>query len=550
MSTGYQLRLEGIPTLGEQPSTEDMTYFRSLSSAFSHMVLGDRNPLWNNEEDLHRTLSFVQPITALQGTLNDRLAHRFPLSDITAPKDPTSVLNAAIRYTQESPFVAKAARTKTEFSMSPLVHNGANVKANEFYDDQIDRLNLDWWIPKILFSVFSVGICVVWWGGEETRQIQNLEIFDPRTCQIIYNFGKPSLFLKIDEDMRNAALDPEGKINIKNKIKFQSMPRYWVDQIIEQRNRGEGNGYIQIQDGSFSVIDNRLMTFSRAKGAFDGLPLQPAFEPLQRYRLLAAGDYATAWNLKNMITLISEGDPKAEGREWRPISTARLNNLQATFQRADTNYVVYCDPTTKVEFVIPPVKDIFTTEKYAQVEKEIKEILGLPSFMWISEQGSNYSNAINEMKSFRVACRFVWDYVIKPQFFKPFYIRLREGAPRPGFQTKDIPYPAFNDRELQDDVNFMKQRADLYSRGVWSAQDLVESAGGDFAKIIQQKKDELANYGPSDSDVVLNDTLLRPLYEPSQGNIQPKDENTAGGNAGGDKPSGEQSGGDRRKRTN
>lgn len=530
--SGYQLTLPSIPNLGDQPSESDLYYFKSLSSAVEHMVLGDRNPLWDNTVDLSRSISFVQPTSQLQGTLNDRIAHRFPVSDLNSPKDPTAVIQSAIRYARESPFVAKAAKVKTEFTMSKLTHKTLNTSVKEFYEKYIDALRLNIRIPEILFYCYAIGICIIWWGGEETRQIENLEIFDPRMCRVIYNFGKPSVFIRVDDDMRRAVADPEGKLDPRNRLKYQSMPQYWIAQIIANNNRGSLQGYIQLAEGSFAVLDTRLMKLSSVPGSFEGLPIQAAFEPLQRYKLMAAADYATAWNLKNMITLIKEGDPKAEGKEWKPVSTARLSNLQATFQRADSNYTVYCDATTTVEFVVPPIDKIFGTEKYQQVEKEIKENLGIPSFMWISEQGSNYSNAVNELKQFRVSCDFMWNYVLVEQFFKPLYARLRQGVARPGFKPSDIVYPEFNARELQDDANFMKQRTELYGRGLMSAQQICEDGGIDFEWMVQQKQSEKERFGPTKTDDMLNDTLLQPLFEPQQGNFQPEDPAGAPGTPG------------------
>ena len=529
MATGFEYRpfyAPSVPTLGNKPSDSDVNYFKTLSAAVESMMLGKRNPQWNDELELQeaRSLSFTTPLTGLQGSINDRTAHRFPLADINQPRDPMAVLQTAFRYAYESPFVAKMARVKSEFTWSALDHRTKNSTVKDFYTRQVINLSLNLRVLEILWYMYAIGIVPIWWGGEESRAVEFIEILDPRMCHVEYNYGKARLFLKIDARMENAVRDPDGKLDIRNRLRYEAMPNYWKEQILHgyvtfnDATPLSGKGtYIELMPGSYAVVENRFSRLSRSMGGLDGLPTQPAFEALQRYRLLSAGDYAAAWNLKNMITLISEGDPKAEGKDWKPATTERLTMLQGLFQKPDSNYTVYCDPTTNIRFMVPPVEKIFGTQKFQQTEKEIKEILGLPSYMWISEQGSNYSNAVNETKLLKQECSMVW-MILTEQFFRPLYARLRQSAARPGFKDSEIVYPRFNSLPLEDSVTFLKDRADLYSRGALSVQSLQELAGLDPEWELAQQKESHSKYGdPSSKDM----SIYSPLWEPSQGKMSP-----------------------------
>jgi hypothetical protein len=473
---------------------------------------------------VERALSFsALPFSGGSG-INPRFAKKYPVADLNIPRDPVAVLQVAYKYCYENPFVAKALRVKTDFLCKDFHHQTHNETVKEFYDDRAIDLRLRTVLPKIGWNLFGVGVCPIWWGGEEGGQIQFIKVLDPRTCHIIHPFGKPKLFLKIDQSMIDAVRDPMGSKDIANKIQYDSMPRYWIDQIEAHLAKGGiGQGLIELQEGSYTVVENSYAPMSRSVGSLDGIPLQPAFDALQRYRLLAAGDFAIAWNVKNMITLISEGDPKLEGKDYKPMDDTRMALLEAKFGAPDQSLQVVCDPTTQIRYVVPPI-EVFDPKKYMQVEKEIKEVLNLPSFMWQNDGKGTYGAAMAEIKMLREEIDAV-RVMLQEQFFRPLYKRLRKGAGRsPGFKEKDIVLPTFDNNSLRDDAIWLSAMADLYSRGVLSAETLADTFGLNFEYEVQQKKDEhedLGNTSTGQPGEPMNNTPMRPLYEPSQGNLNP-----------------------------
>lgn len=537
----------GVPTL--EPSTigtvDPMTQLHpdperadQIRKVFSRMMNGSNNPLWNDQEELtnmvsvgmgsaetmHRLLSFVPSSTPSANTfINERFSKRHTVADMNLPRNPLAVLQMSLRYAMENPFVGKAAKVKRDFICKNFRHRTHNTAAKNFYDDAAVEYQIYTILPKIVWSLVTTGMAPLYWGGEDGGKIDFLQLFNPLSCEYFDINGKSLLFIKIDQGMVDAVNDPTGKKNIRNRLLFESMPQYWKDQIAKQLAEGNAKGLIELKEGSYSVVQNRTAAYNRANNTLDGVPLQNAFDALQRYRLFAAGDFANAWNVKNMITLISEGDPKADPKTYIPMNDTRRKKLEAQFLQPDYALTIFCDPTTKVEFVIPPL-DVFKQDKYRQCEREILTVMNLPSFMWDTEGNGTFGAAIAETQLLVEEVEAI-RMILQEQFFRPFYNRLRAGATRPGFKAKDIPLPVFDKSSLKDQATWLQNVGELYARGLLSVQTALEENGFDPEWEIEQKKSEHEEIGNTSPDAIeLNNTPMRPMWQSSQGDVQPNEE--------------------------
>lgn len=511
------------------PTFADSYYISKIQTALSTSNIGSRNPMWNDQEELEKMrsvgmasekmLSFNVPGNSFTSYLNERFSKRHPVSDLNIPRDPVAMMQMSLRYAFENPFVARALRIKTDFTCKDFKHKSLVTKAVDFYDEAVIDLRLKYLLRKIVFNLYACGVAPVYWGGEEGGPIKFLQVLDPRSVVIEEIFGKHKMWIKIDDAMVAAVRDPEGKENPRNRTLYRSLPKYWIKQIQAYIEHNQTNGIIELPDGCYSVIENRYACMSRTVNTLDGIPLQPAFDALQRYRLLVAGDFAVAWNVKNMITLISEGDPKSDSKTYIPSDTTRLNNLAAQFAKPDYSLVVFCDPTTEIRYCHPPL-EVFDPKKYAQVEKELKEVLNLPSFMWMSGGNENYASAIAELKIMREEVEAV-RVLLNEQFFRPFYRRLRTGDARPGFAQSDIVLPTFDINTLRDDQIWLEARQQQYSVGALSLHSLIETFGDDpdyeLGMLKREHKDLNTNLEKRD-----NPTHAQPIFEPSQGNQNPE----------------------------
>jgi hypothetical protein len=483
------------------------------------------DPIMNSSlANLAKAIAFqTGTMPAGNANINDRFSKRHTVADLNIPRNPEAVLQLALRYSNENPFVSKAARVKTDFTCKDAQHKTHNSRAQEFYDEKWFELLMPIHVRNMVWNLFTIGVCPVYWGGEDGGDITFLQVLNPIQTKFIEVLGRYKLFIKIDTSMMKAVQDPTGQKDKVNKVVYESMPQYWIDQIRAVMKSGKADGLIELMDGSYTVIMNKYAAFNRSTQQLDGVPLQGAFDALQRYRLLAAGDFAIAWGVKNMITLISEGDPeKVNDKDYTPLDDIRLQKLQAVFQNPDYALTIFCDPTTKVEYVVPPL-EAFDPKKYSQVEKEIKEVLNLPSFMWSNDGSSTFGAAAAEVELLRQEVEAV-RLLLREQFFRPFYSRLRAGARRPGFAEKDIVLPTFDQNSLRDQVTWLSNVGELYSKGALSLKSYMEVNGFDFEYEMAQKQEEHDKYGNTSSGgpgEPLNNSPARPLFEPSQGNMNP-----------------------------
>lgn len=518
-----------IPTVGDQPFTpltrlkpeERALYHQHITSVVNRGLLGTRNPQWNDELEfaISRELSFSTSPPSLNGNINERFSKRHPVADLNIPRDPVAIMQTALRYSLENPFVAKGLRVKTDFVCKDFRHQTMNQTVKDFYDSEAIRLSLSLRIREITWCLVSLGVAVVYWGGEDGGRINFLEVLDPRMTRIERIMGKDVVYLKIDQQMKDAVRDPQGLMDPRNKVRFQSLPAQWVKQIQENLLKGEAHMWILLEPDSYTVVSNRYTPFNFTSNSFSGGPLQPAFDALQRYRLISAGDFAVAWNVKNMITLISEGDPNQDVKTYAPSDDFRLANLEAKFSNPDYSLTVFCDPTTQVRYVVPPL-EVFDPKKYFQVEKEIKELINLPSFMWNNDGGGTFGAAMAEIKMLRDEVDWLRVCLIEG-FFRPLYSLLRSRAAKPGFAAKAIALPEFDKNSLLDDTVWLTTIGEAYGRGAASLGTYQEAMGLDPEFEMERLKQEHEKYNSNLSDRQ-NTTVAQPLYESNQGNQNPE----------------------------
>lgn len=518
-----------IPSGDLRPATP--LELNATAKAFSTWITGKNNPMWNDQDELAviKLLGFTTPSAPVGNTnINDRFSKRYPVADLNIPRNPSAMIQLSMRYGLENAFVSKASKVKTDFICKDFQHKTHKSSAKDFYDNYARSLMLKTKLRSIVWFLEIVGLAPIYWGGEDGGPIQFVQVLNPLSCEYLEILGKQKLFLKITQAMVDAVRDPMGERSPMNKLQYDSMPAYWVKRIQEIIKSGNLIGTIELQEGSYAVVDARYTSCNMSSSTLDGVPLQAAFDALQRYRLLAAGDFAVAWNIKHMVTIISEGDPKIDPSHYTPLDDVRMQKLEAIFLSPDYSQTVFADPTTNIRFFVPPM-EVFGTEKYRQPEKEIKEVMNLPSFMWHTEGNGTFGAAIAEMKLLIQEVDSI-RMLLEEQFFYPLYNRLRAGASRPKFAQADICLPVFDKSSLMEDALRLQNMGELNTSGAVSLYTLMENSGLDPEWELEQKALEHAKYGNTSPDaMILNNTIASPLWEPSQGQTVPKDK---GGNPG------------------
>ncbi len=396
-------------------------------------------------------------------------------------------INMALRFAFENAFVAKALKLKTLFTTKGVSNQTSDDTTNDFLDQVHRQLLLQPLFRQAVWLYYSVGLVPILMP-EPGEKLSWVQILDPRMVRYERSFGKTTMYVIADARMLNAAADREGRTDPRNKDYWQSLPASWRTQLADPlRKSMNGEVLIRLKEGSYILIENRFNSLDRSVGAFDGTPLQSYIPHCENYRMLMAGDFATAFLAKNIIALVTVGDPKAEGDLYIRPDDQTLAGLQNTLQNPNQAMWVYADPTFNVRYITPG-PEAFDNKKYNESKEALKNLL--PSPFWYNESGGSFADATVEMQALEeeaTACQNDFD----DQFWTPIHERAAQGRPR--IASKNIKPPKYDRSALTDRVADLKSKNELHANGGLSMRSLIEAHGLDYdtekQRLIDEKPD-------------------------------------------------------------
>jgi hypothetical protein len=448
-------------------------------------------------------------------TMNDRFAHRNPVAALNVPRDPAGIMTMSMKYAEDNYIVAKGIKIKKNFAAKDmsLIGSSSTVK---HYQSEFRRLKMRYWVNQIFRYYFMLGRVVMYWGDD--RPLKALSMLDPRLVNVKRFMGIPYVFVKPDrrwkEMMTNGS--QEGKF-LKRVI-----PAYWKPYIMREEE-------IPLKDGTYALIENDLSLFaSRGLSAIGGVPLQPAFNALQILNLHLAGDFSVAWMMKNLIALVSIGNPALEKERYVRADQVELQKLQAAFQKPEYAMWAYVDPTVDIRFFHPD-PTLYATDKYKKPTEIVEYVMGLPPVFSPSGSSSDYNSSTLTLKPFREEIEMARGDIMD-QFFSQILPVMRDGYTRRVAGTKDAEV-IFDQDSLKEDRVILEELTAKYDRGALSMQSLLEGKAQTLETEMARKKTELDKY----------EEVARPIWDMNHGNLEDKGgrpETT--GQASGEKLSGSQ----------
>lgn len=450
------------------------------------------------------------------------------IMEFSLPVGQVDTINMAMRYACENVFVAKAIKLKTLFTSKGIKNDTGNDDANDFFDSVIRKLYLQRIYRDAVSMYYTAGLVPILLPSQDLP-FDWVQLWDPRCVVTERSYGKTSMYLKPDARMRSAISDPEGRTDLRNRDYYLWMPERWRRQLEDDRNGKRalpqiaGDKVLELDPSSYIVIENRYQPFDRNINYFDGCPLQPYFSHCENYRMLMAGDFAAAFLSKNIIALVSIGDPKAEGQLYKRPDTQDIANLVQTFQNPDQAMWVYGDPTHNVRYITPDPKTQ-TNEKYAESKEALKNLL--PGPFWFNEGGGgSFADATVELQALEeetMAAQNDFD----EYFWKPIFERAAEGKGR--ISAKYIKAPVYDRSALRDRAADLAEKSQLYGNGGLDIKSLIAAHGYDPEVVTQKLKDQMDE---------VNKQTFRPAFEPKQG-ILASELGFGKGDSGSNKPSG------------
>jgi hypothetical protein len=432
--------------------------------------------------------------TAIQNTpgFNDGWVKRNPISELSRPHTAFNILTQSMKYAEDHYIVNRAVKVKKNFALRDMQVLSSSSIASDFIASEFRRLK----IRQLLSHVFRyheiTGRVVAYWGYE--RPVEGVCLLDPRYVVVRRMLNKEAVYLKPHPLWVSALRNANSE---QYKFVQKNLPSKWLKYI-------KANMEIPLDKGTYALIENDLSLFdTRGFGdrVIGGVPLSACFTALQISSMLMAGDFSTAWLMKNQYTLISIGDPKLD--DYVPPDSIELRKLANTFQRPEYSVVAYVDPTVNIRFFSPGA-DAMSSERYKHSTEAIEYVMGVPGVFTNGE--GNFATGAMSIKPFREDIVNMRTNVIE-QFLWPLIEVLRASAvnKRVGPRNASIDV-SFDENCLKDDNQLYKELTGKWDRGAISNRALLEGRHGDFDMELQRKTEEKPH-----ADV------LQPLFDVAHG---------------------------------
>jgi hypothetical protein len=422
------------------------------------------------------------------------------------PFGQSDTINTSLRFAVENVFVGKALRLKTNFTCKGLSNSGPKDETNAFFDDVISKLRLQRIYRAAVWLYYSVGFVPILLT-EPGKPLSYVDILDPRMVKMEQAFNKTWVWMKPDKRMMDAVNDPQGTQHEFNKIYFNAMPAHWRAQLQAAKLKGDATPTILLKDGECIIIQNRYCSIDRTPGQFDGTPLQPYFSACELYRMLMAGDFAAAFLMKNLIALVSVGDPKSEGDNYQRPDDKVLGDLQAAFQNPNQAQWSYVDPTMMVRYIHPD-PEVLSAKKYDEPKEQLKNLLPAP--FWFSDGNGSFAASTTQLTELQEEVDQNHDD-FDTNFWKPIFTRASEQKAR--IADKDIRAPKHDRNSLKDNKAYLDSQNNLFSNGGLSTRSLMEAHGVDPDVETQRLKDQQADAKAG---------VFMPAFEQKQGIVAAK----------------------------
>ena len=199
-----------------------------------------------------------------------------------------------------------------------------------------------------------------------------------------------------------------------------------------------------------------------------------------------SGDFSTAWLIKNVIALVSIGDPKLEGDNYSPPDQIALQKLAAAFVRPEFAMMAFVDPTVNIRYVYPDPKNL-DGAKYTEFNKQIEYVMGVPGVF--TSMAGDFASASLSLKPFREDIHVARLDVIE-QLLDKLMPHMREGYTnrKTGGDKAEVlvefDTDCLNDKQVQDELN------GKWDRGAISNRSLLEGKSRDFDTELLRKQEE------------------------------------------------------------
>ncbi len=358
-----------------------------------------------------------------------------------------------------------------EFSARPLHLKCKNKTVRDFFKAWTQAIGLTDLTNRWFREWFRSGNVFVYTfrgniGKENFKKMQ--EAFSARSSQIPIRYtilnpmqvylqggvGYNNQFIKILSTYEIVRLkEPKTE---EDKQVFNDLPEFIKNQV----KAGAGYRYL------FIPLDQSRLYFAfYKKQDYEPLAVPMVFPVLAdiEFKLeMKRMDMALMKSLEQVVLLVTAGE-KADDK-GNGINPAVLNDLRSIFENQTIGRVLVADYTTKLQFIIPDIKDLIGPAKYERVDRDIRE--GLQYVMFGEEK---FANASVKMKVLVERLREGREAFLN-NFLMP---QVRSICNAMNFQI--IPRFEFEDIDLEDQAVMDRIVARFVEIGVLTPEEAFEA---------------------------------------------------------------------------
>lgn len=377
-------------------------------------------------------------------------------------------------YTQE-PIVANVIDLMIDFCMTGFENETEDKKAKEFFDLECKYADFDA-LHREIFKEYLLSSDVFILRGNKTRIKDGNDSgkdFWPYTVANTLNvtidgpllFNAARIGLKPNKELKEMAATQEGK-----KL-LTAFPKKLIDAAVN------GSPYYPLPE-EVSRISRKRQSYERYATPF----LNRVFEPVLIKRRMREADLAVAETTRQVLVTYTIGSDEF------PATQTELDRLVDLLNSPNKSMELVWNHTLKVDFHFPDAA-LFGNEKYAEVDKDIVDGLGIPPVL-IAGGGGTFATAYTSLLSVIERLDSIRDEVKRWQ--EAEYRRLVIAAK---MKFKQIPSVQFNPLNLQDDKVFKNMILALYDRGLVSIETLLAINDFDFeVEYIQRKAEKEGDF--------------------------------------------------------
>lgn len=392
-----------------------------------------------------------------------------------------SILKQARKYYKTNDMIQWLTDRRAELTSDGFHLHLSDPDVVDRYADLNRRVNMDAIADDLARDLFTYDSALLVWQMDEDR-IKWCQTIDPADIDYQYAFGSEQIWVTVPKAMLEKKAD-DAKRAKKKKRRARYEPSISVSAGTKRINLID-------QEGVSWIL------FSRGRKGLALLPVPKMvaiFEILNLRTALMRGDFSVAYLIKNLITLITDGDKGSATRPPQKLSKKLKQQILKEFTSgtgsAGKAMIVVGNATMDIKHIIPDMT-VFDPKKYTGTEAWIMRWAGIG--LQIAEgKGGSWSSGHINVSALKTQCRQVRKIIKRGLEFFYNHDDIRRAAK----VAPDAEGPAvvFNENSFKDPAQLLDEVTGLYESGLLSFETSLSELQRHPEVELARKKREWAD---------------------------------------------------------